>query len=190
MRILAFDPSQTRTGWAVFDESGPLSWGHFEYTPWGNSEPYWICKFHVDVTELVLKHKPDEVAYEQTFLPKGPIRQKVDTFASRFSQFALVATIMLVSEQNSLPVSQAIISDWRKRFLGTSRAPVSLTGSQRTKWFKEQAITVCNQRGWSTAEPDEAEALGIGDFVMCCRVPAYKEMTDEIATKQRDFFKK
>ncbi len=189
MRLLAFDPSQTRTGWALFGEGGPVDYGHFDYPSWGDREPVFIDRFHRDVTELVQKAKATVMVYEGTFIPRGKSRRPIDTFAGRFAQLSLVTIIMLVAEQNGLPVSQVGISDWRKRFIGTSRSPTELTGSKSTKWFKDKAIETCNKRGWSTVEPDEAEALGIGDYAMCCKMQSYKEMTDEIATNQRDLFR-
>lgn len=186
--VLGLDPSQTSTGWSVFREGAdqPL-FGHLDWPSWGDDEATYIEKFHRFLTDLVKEHGVTHICYEQSFIPVRKKGVKNDTWESRFPQLALITVILLVSKQYDCKVFTANIRSWRKRFIGTAVSPPQYGAGTyaSTKWFKDRAMATANRRGWWTSSHDEAEALGIGDYGMCCIDPKYTEMTRAAAAREQ-----
>jgi hypothetical protein len=70
-------------------------------------------------------------------------------------------------------------SQWRKHFLGVSRAPAKENGkelsqNQRRTWIKRRCIEECAKRGWDVGKSnDAADALGVLDTARALLDPAH-----------------
>ena len=184
--VLGLDLSQTRTGWAVLGTDQPV-FGHLEYPAWGDDEPKWLAEFHKWLHFTISDHDVTDVFYEETFIPpprrvmgkRGKLISKpAEKFANRFAQLALVAITQMTAYEEQCEVRVVKIKDWRERYIGTSRSPPNhAPGDASRRWFKSQAITASNLLGWYTADDNEAEALGIAHYGMCCVDKRYTETT-------------
>lgn len=196
--VLGLDLSQTSTGWAVLDGAASPVFGHLEYPTWGNDEPKWLSEFHGWLRNTIIAHKVSHVFYEETFLPmprqvmgkRGkPIFKPAESFDTRFAQMALVAVTQVVAHEEGCEIRVVRIRDWRERFIGATKAPPSFgAGDANRRWLKQQAVTAANLMGWFTADHNEAEALGIAHFGMCCVNPRYTENTNVHTTRMQQRF--
>jgi len=185
--VLGLDLSQTRTGWAVLDTVNPPSFGHLEYPEWGNDEPHWLSEFNEWLRYTITYQKVTHVFYEESFIPpprkvmgkRGKMISKpAESFANRFAQLALIAITQVAAYDSQCEIRVVRIKDWRDRFIGTHISPPSYgPGDASRRWFKEQAKTAANLLGWYTADDNEAEALGIAHYGMCCLDKRYTENT-------------
>ena len=196
--VLGLDLSQTRTGWAVLDTVNPPSFGHLEYPTWGNDEPRWLAEFHRWLDEAIKSHKVTHVFYEETFLPMprksvgkrgGVVFKPAESFANRFAQLALVAVTQMTAYENGCEVAVVRIRDWRDRFIGTHVSPPSYgPGDASRRWFKNESKGAANRLGWFTDDDNEAEALGIAHYGMCCVDRRYTENTNVHTARQQKRF--
>jgi len=188
MIVLGLDLSQRSTGWAVIDRTARPAFGQLDYPSWGNDEPVWLSEFHQWLALTIQMHNVTHVYYEQTFIPTWKRGTKVEAFATRYAQLALVAVTQMTAYESGADVYVANISDWRNRFIGTNRSPPSYKGDHSTRWFKRRAIMAANLLGWFTSSDNEAEALGVAHYGMCCIDRRYTEQTAaHTARMQRTF---
>jgi hypothetical protein len=186
--VLGIDQSQTCSGWSVFKAGHPPAFGRIELPQWGNEEGKHLATFYDTIAGLIVEHGVTHVFYEQTFIPmprtkigkRGkPIAAPAESFGNRYAQLALVAMIQMAAHKHGCKVYVARINDWRDRFIGTHVSPPSYgPGQASTRWFKGEAKTAANLLGWFTDNDNEAEALGIGHFGMCCVDKRYTENTN------------
>lgn len=101
------------------------------------------------------------VAYEAPFV--GPLTRH-DLL---FRMCELPGVIKLVCFDLMVPCEAVPPPTWRKHFLGFGQAPRGIKKGQRTRIMKDAAMTACNERGWPIASDDEADALGILDYLLC-----------------------
>lgn len=186
--VLGLDQSQTRTGWSVFKQGdGQPLYGHLEYPEWGTDEAVYLDKFYAFLCDTIKEHGVTDVFYEQTFIPIWKKGDKQDKFSHRFASMALVAVILLAAKHCGVNVYVVNITDWRRRFIGTHISPPmygSGTDASR-RWFKDQALGAANRMGWYVYDDNEAEALGIGHYGMCCKDPKYTEATNVHTHRQQ-----
>ena len=196
--VLGLDLSQTRTGWAVLRHGSHAVYGHLEWPEWKNDKPRWLAEFHAQLAHWIKSYEVTHIFYEETFLPtprkvigkRGkPIFKPSESFNTRFAQLALVAVTQMTAHENNCDVQVARIRDWRERYIGTSQSPPSFgPGPASTKWFKDQAVTASNLLGWMCHDHNEAEALGIAHYGMCCVDPRYTENTQPHTNRMRKRF--
>jgi len=186
--VMGLDQSQTRTGWAIFKQGAdqPI-YGHLEYPSWGKDEAIYLDKFFTFLMDTIAEHGVTDVFYEQSFLPVRKKGFKNDTWGSRFPQLALIALILLAAKRSGCNVYVANITDWRRRFIGTHISPPTYgSGTDAsTKWFKDQSLGAANRLGWYVFDDNEAEALGIGHYGMCCKDARYTEATNVHTHRQQ-----
>lgn len=65
------------------------------------------------------------------------------------------------------------IGEWRKHFIGVGAAPKDIPQKKKSDWLKKRAIEVCKSRGWAPKTTDEADALGILDFMRSALDPTF-----------------
>lgn len=126
------------------------------------------------VSELISTHSVDQVYFEET------IKRPTDRLAVLWQQLGIVTHIQSACERAGVPSCQVLIKDWRKRFIGKTKSPPHLQGNHSQQWWKDQAIRSCLERGWLTDNDNEAEALGIMDYGLCCCDPKYTQQTDAL----------
>lgn len=168
---LALDQS-TKMGWAIgsTDGSRPV-FGVETFSTRGSDEgPLWLA-YEKWLDNVIFEQRIGAIFFEQTFLPPN------SGFDSRYKQFGFTIITQLVAARAAIPAKQILISDWRGRFIGTSRAPAGLKGDHARRWFKDQALKGAAERGWYTDSHDAAEALGILDYGLCTLDPAYESRT-------------
>lgn len=158
--ILSMDLSKRSTGWALWDDtmpkpvSGLWSLGS-ELTPAGRS----FLRLHQAMNDLWQVTPFDIVVYEEP-LNLGPHAG----FTNRDTIFVLTG---LAAHVDSFCEARAIRKvrsvnnvSWRRHFLGPMKR-----GTKRVR-LKELAMERCRQLGLSPAKDDEADALGVLDY-MC-----------------------
>lgn len=133
--------------------------GLFRMRSWGDDEDVRCHEYVLWLESMCEKHKPTHVFREQLY----PIIHPRD-FATREQQSMVVGLIAATARRFNCEYRQVLIADWRKRFLGTTKALPGLKGDKARKWFKDQAIVACARRGWDITQEDAAEACGILDF--------------------------
>lgn len=65
------------------------------------------------------------------------------------------------------------IQTWRSATHGKTRAPNTIKDSERSRWFKDCAISYASRQGWAVDGPDEAEALCMLDYLRITHEPDY-----------------
>lgn len=157
--VLALDQSPTATGWAIGSPGDRKPrFGVFKMETWGNNEGARLKQLHRWMMDKCAENSVTHLFYEQPFLPSH------GNFNSIEPQLFLIGHINFVAALLDLPVQQVPMQAWRKRFLGTSKAPPGLTGNHARKELKQMAIKACAIRGWLAEDDNAAEALGILDY--------------------------
>jgi hypothetical protein len=104
----------------------------------------------------------DEIAVEAPVLPRGPV-----SIRSRLVLFGIRSIIYMVAFERGAGIRDVEPSAWRHHYLGVTQAPrkLKLKPADRRKWIKDQAIAAAVRRGWGSVSADEADALGILDYL-------------------------
>lgn len=175
-RVFALDPAMRNTGWACGSTDGARpTWGVFQLPSWGTEEGKHLHSFKKFLDRTITDYRPDVLFYEDGFIgAQGSISQ-----SSKAQMNGLIWERAYVYNVRLFKVP---IGSWRKRFLGTTKAPpherVKRDGNR--KWLKQKAVEVCSQRGWLVEDDNAAEALGIMDFGLACISTEYAGKTDSI----------
>ncbi len=160
MTILALDLSKRSTGWALWGDpmpkpvSGTWSLGS-ELTSAGRS----FLKLHQCMNDLYQIHAYDIVIYEEPIaLGPGAHQTNRDTV---FTLIGLAAHVDSYCEAKGVRKVRSVNqSSWRRHFIG------SMKRGTKTKQLKEYAMERCAQLGMTPQKHDEAEAIGVLDY-MC-----------------------
>lgn len=185
MRVLSLDQAPVNTGWAVGspDMKAPTA-GLFRMRSWGDDEDGRCHEYIVWLEGMCERYQPTHIFREQLF-PITDERQ----FMTVAAQHMIVGLIAATAKRFHCEYRQVLVADWRKRFLGTSKALPGLKGDKARRWFKEQAVVACARRGWDITQEDAAEACGILDYGLASIDRDYAGRTDVIfrrAEHQRD----
>jgi Holliday junction resolvasome RuvABC endonuclease subunit len=86
----------------------------------------------------------------------------------------MIGVIELVCDDHEISCVEVSPSEWRKTFIGCTRAPASIPKAQRRAWLKGQAIGACRDRGWDVENDDEADAAGILNHVLGLDYESYR----------------
>lgn len=70
-------------------------------------------------------------------------------------------------QQRGIACQTVALPSWRSHFIGTSVAPKGTPKGKGPDWLKKRAVEECRKRGWTPRTHNEAEALGILDFMRC-----------------------
>lgn len=158
--ILAMDLSKRSTGWALWQTemarpvSGTWSLGS-ELTSAGRT----FLRLHQCMNDLYQVHPFDIVIYEEPLsLDSGKLLTNKDT---TFVLMGLATHVDSYCEaKNIRKVRSVNQSSWRRHFIG------SMKRGTKTKQLKEYAVERCHQLGLKPEKHDEAEAIGVLDY-MC-----------------------
>lgn len=158
--ILGMDLSKRSTGWALWSDtmskpvSGIWSLGS-ELTSSGRA----FLKLHQCMNDLYTVHPFDIVIYESPLnLDSGKLVTNADTtellvgLACHVDSFAEAKNVRKYRKVNQ--------STWRRHFIG------SMKRGTKTPQLKAYAMERCQQLGLNPSKHDEAEAIGILDY-MC-----------------------
>lgn len=158
--ILALDLSKRSTGWALWSPemskpvSGTWSLGS-ELTSAGRS----FLRLHQCMNDLYQIHPFEIVIYEEPLnLGPGAGVTNKDTI---FALMGLAAHVDSYCEAKGVRKVRSVNqSSWRRHFIG------SMKRGTKTKQLKEYAMERCAQLGMTPQKHDEAEAIGVLDY-MC-----------------------
>lgn len=158
--ILAMDLSKRSTGWALWSPemskpvSGTWSLGS-ELTSAGRS----FLRLHQCMNDLYQIHPFEIVIYEEPLnLGPGAGVTNKDTI---FALMGLAAHVDSYCEAKGVRKVRSVNqSSWRRHFIG------SMKRGTKTKQLKEYAMERCAQLGMTPQKHDEAEAIGVLDY-MC-----------------------
>jgi crossover junction endodeoxyribonuclease RuvC len=116
-RILGLDPGLRRTGWGVVSVAGSrLTWvAHGVIAP-SESAPFAdrLCALLEGVAEVIIAHRPDEAAVEETFVNVNA--------ASTLKLGHARAASLIAPAQAGLSVAEYAPSEVKKAVVGTGRA--------------------------------------------------------------------
>jgi Holliday junction resolvasome RuvABC endonuclease subunit len=167
--ILVLDLATT-TGWAVWrpgQGSGPYH-GLLRMPKGTIDLGYFVERFREQVADLIKVYQPELVAFELPFIGANISQdsaRKLMGLATFCEWICYRLRIECVEVNNST---------WRKHFLsGLSRPKVGAKGEQRQQ-LKDLSIQACRLRGWAPIQDDDADALGILDYVAHART-RYRE---------------
>lgn len=120
---------------------------------------------------LIKQYKVRKVIVEAPFM--GPRPGAVLLAAKMFG------VIELTCEAHQIPCVEATAGQWRRHFLGLTRAPTKMQGkgkvAARRHWLKQRALVACKARGWPVETDDEADAIGLLDFALSLDFERYGE---------------
>jgi hypothetical protein len=158
---LALDHAPIATGWAVGRPcEPPLGHGVFRLRTWGLDEPDRVARYRTWLMDLIANHRIGHVFYEQP-IESVARHGNLDT---RMKQGAVVGMIWLACHDAGVPCQPVAVSQWRARFLGTTKATPGLKGVHEEDDLKAKALRACALRGLIVSDHNEAEALGILDY--------------------------
>ena len=166
---LGLDQAPRRIGWALGNPemSAPLS-GVFVMPSVGESTGLMLRMASEWLQSTIAVYHVSHVCFESPFVAG------MKSQATLRSMFALAGAIELVCARAGVNCREVTPFVWRRRFIGTDRAPKQIIGSaRRRQWLKDQAMHACVARAWDVRTDDEAEACGILDYVLACDFPKY-----------------
>ncbi len=149
--ILALDLA-TNFGWARCAVGGQPESGAVKLPDTGRDIGRFLAVYDRWLVKTLREYEIDFVACEE------PIGTRNLLVSMKLQN--LVGHTEFVCNINNVTCRVVAISSWRKHFIGrgTSFKRLGLNP-------KEMAIAACVERGWNPATHDEAEALGILDYV-------------------------
>jgi Holliday junction resolvasome RuvABC endonuclease subunit len=156
MRILAFDQSVKRTGWAVVERereglpARPITWGSFGAP--GIDTRAKMSAFICEVGVLVTAHEPDVVVWESpsAFMGKGGVNART-LILTRLDE-----ALTRLCEARDLACTTVAASSWRSRILGKGCGRLPRIEAKR------RAMMYVDWLDLTVANDDEAEAICIG----------------------------
>lgn len=161
MNYLALDQAPSKVGWALGSAHEKPEW-----------DVYFISTNHREASlrdwlqSMVSFRGVYHVVYEAPFI--GPRSSPQDVIA----MCGLPAIIRLVCDDHGVPCEAAPLDQWRKHFIGYTRAPKEVKGqSRRRRWIKDACMRSCVERDWHVTDDDSADALGILDWALCRDFP-------------------
>jgi|SRR5215831_435786 len=164
----AFDPGLS-LGWAFVDADRPRS---RLIDLWASSEGAVYMRARARLLEIL--NGGDVVAVEAAIMPN-----KV-TIRSRLVLFGIRAMIVAVAHERMARVVEVEPHRWRKHFIGVVSAPAGVPRKKRRQWLKDRARWHAQQRGWGVVSEDEADALGILDYLRCTLDANYGALSTEL----------
>jgi hypothetical protein len=162
--FIAFDPGRS-CGWAAWSSgySAPR-YGLIDLS--SDTEGALYAKAGVRFSEYV--GEGAVVAVEAPILPRG------GSIKSRLVLFGIRAQILSVAHRRGARVIEPTVSEWRKHFIGVTQAPKDIKGTEnRRRWIKGVAIRKVASLGWGAVGADEADAIGILDYLRFVADPDY-----------------
>jgi len=109
----------------------------------------------------------DVIGIEAMILPGGV------TIASRLVLFGLRSVVVAVAYERGARLIEVEPHRWRRHFMNVVQAPRTVARKHRRQWLKDQAQKTVKLRGWGDVSADEADALGILDYLRATLEPAY-----------------
>lgn len=180
--VLALDPATRKFGWAIgsADMEAPLT-GVFNPPHAGERHGVMLGALRDWLDMQIKVYHCTKVIYEAPFAGAN---------AKGFGIVCkMLGVVELVCDDHEIPCVRATSHEWRKRFLGHAQAPreigkaltPSAARAARRDWLKTAALDGCKRRGWPVATDDEADAVGLLDFLLSLDSPSYAERTAEAA---------
>lgn len=165
MNILALDPAR-KCGWARCDQAGRLVSGvtNFDAPTFGNRAHHyrnWLL-------EKVRSCDIDILAVEQMFTSPTGSNEKTEKWLRAVNIIAHE-----IAAARNIAIEEAHIGSWRVHFIGMQAAPKKIGEGEsksrrsriRREWIKNRVMMQCRERGWKPQDDNEADALGILDYV-------------------------
>lgn len=150
--ILTLDLA-TNFGWARCAVTGSPESGAVKLPDTGRDIGRFLAVYERWLVKMLREYGIDFVAYEQPILPH------IKNLHTLRKLYSLAGVTELVCKKERVRVVEVPISTWRMHFIGKCRNFATKTEA------KEMAIAACLERDWNPATHDEAEALGILDYV-------------------------
>jgi hypothetical protein len=163
--ILALDIAKNRSGFAVGCSTwNAPKWGVYELPgPWERHEGKRQAEWRAFLESLIVQHGVTVLAVERLF-----IDMKDFDFNGTEPMLKFHGHAEEIAHAHKLEGYRVAINQWRCHFVGTGVAPKDIRKpSERTVWWKKAALKRCYDRFWMCEHHDEAEALGILDFMLC-----------------------
>lgn len=173
--VLALDISKNSTGWAVNASDWPRPfWGTYSMPgPWDRHEGKRQLEWRNFLKDIIAQHAVTHVAVERLF-----IDMKDFNFNGTEPMMKFHGQVECLVAELGLNGYRVAINQWRAHFIGTGVAPKDITKpTDRTTWWKKAALKRCYDRFWMVENDDEAEALGVMDFVLTCVDDDYAHKT-------------
>lgn len=155
MRLHGIDPGQA-LGWAFWGPSSVKPFVRLENVK-GRTEGHTYLRVRNFLKGVV--QAGDRIAVEAPVLPEGVSIQ------SRLVLFGIRAEVLAIGAELGCVVFEPTSSEWRSWFLGVTTAPRTTPKKARRAWIKARAQQEVQDRGWGDVGPDEADAIGILDWL-------------------------
>lgn len=166
MRFLALDLSKRRTGWAYWDgEAQKPLYGHWELGSEHTNDGHVYAKLYERLTEHESVLPVDVCAIEQPIHP-AQLQGGTNIDSLRILSGLCAHVHSFGYFKSWKPVREINNSSWRRDFIGPQKR-----GTKR-KALKDLTMERCQQFGWAPRYDDEADALGILDYVI--GLPGFK----------------
>ena len=192
MKVIALDIAKTATGWACGD-GRDWEWGIWRCPiapPEGldrndinaNYSGEVADWFRTELLRVIVQYRPERAAIEKplpgNITTKRMIRSPVSEFwgervvkaeigATAYSTVHFLHGLAMEAaslfHRRSIPCQYVASQTWRKT-VGIGRPPKSVANGR--SWYKRQAIEQCLMRGIEVSQPDAAEAVLIGVWLL------------------------
>jgi hypothetical protein len=172
---IAFDQAPSNTGWAFTtdDEEEMIRFGTISMSDYGSDDQRMMRDLRKELVTLFGWFKPQFAFFEQIV-----INEKHIHLPTTYRQFAVASVIQFVAMDHQCHCELVEIARWRKRFLGRTNAPkLDRKRSGSRDWLKQAAVTECARRNIYVKNDHEAEAIGILEYGLSSKSPAYRYRT-------------
>lgn len=183
VNILALDLSKRSTGWAAWPEGADRPvYGHWQLGSEYSRPGQTYCKLHQALLDLYKVVCPFERIFFED--PINPVQLKGNTNIETVKMLSGLAAHVesFAFAMGCREIRAVNVSTWRKEFIGTqdasrARKKARTRGSSATDLLKDLTMERCRQLGFRPQRHDEADALGILDYVCSIRdiVPPWRQ---------------
>lgn len=169
MRILALDLA-TRFGWSCGSlEPNPIAHGVIALPKTGEDIGRFLAAFRDWLGHAIEELGPTEIVFESPILPAAT------SLAATRKLYSLAGVTEMVALDYGIPIREANLTDIRKHFIGTARAPKTITTPElRRRWLKDQTVEQCRRRGFRVADDNDADSLALLAYALHLKQPGYR----------------
>lgn len=161
-RILGIDPGGN-TGFAHGRLGGTPINGSIRL-PSANSPARRYVLLEGRIRHIISMDEITDVYIEAPFVQPDPAKFDIKTVRLAYGY---QAAILMACEKEGIAQERVRLVEpatWRSYFLGTTRAPKTVSSDKTREWLKKEAVRVCEDRGWMPKSIDSAEAMGIWEY--------------------------
>lgn len=150
------------TGWSLCEGLGQPKYGTKKFE---GALIETAPAFYRWLAAMIADHGVTEIAIESVIM--------TEHFNHEERVFSWRTVVFVICGLRNIKLWDVAVNEWRKYYLNGAQPPKGLPSEKRRAWFKKRALEIGAEKGWPCKTDDEAEALGVMDYVRAVKNPTH-----------------